>query len=91
MSNKVEGDCFARFRTLARNDTFKKRIERQVEMPGKKGNTNALKHGFYSSRFTQEENKAFETARQNPLDEIVYLLFQAAHMLALQSCNGDQP
>ena len=42
-------------------------------MPGKKGNTNALKHGFYSKRFSQEENKALDCARQDPLDEIACL------------------
>jgi hypothetical protein len=42
-------------------------------MPGTKGNTNALKHGFYSRRFTKEENLALEHARQDTLDEIACL------------------
>ena len=42
-------------------------------MPGKRGNTNALKHGFYSKRFTQEENQALDTTRPDPTDEIAVL------------------
>ena len=42
-------------------------------MPGKIGNRNALKHGFYSRRFTLEEKKALEAARADTLDEIVCL------------------
>jgi hypothetical protein len=46
-------------------------------MPGQKGNTNALKHGFYSRRFTKEVNEALVYARQDPLDEIACLRAQA--------------
>jgi len=42
-------------------------------MPGKKGNTNALKHGFYSKRFTQEQNQALDSTRLDAMDEIACL------------------
>jgi hypothetical protein len=38
-----------------------------------RGNTNALKHGFYSKRFTKEEHENLDRTRQDPLDEIASL------------------
>ncbi len=60
-------------------------------MPGKKGNTNALKHGFYSRRFTQEENLALERTRQDTLDEIACLRIHANRVNAwlLEKEPGD--
>ena len=46
-------------------------------MPGQKGNTNALKHGFYSRRFTKEVNEALVYARQDTLAEIACLRAKA--------------
>ena len=42
-------------------------------MPGKKGNRNALKHGFYAQRFTDAESRNLDQARQDLLDEIAML------------------
>lgn len=42
-----------------------------------KGNTNALKHGFYSRQFTKELNEALSHARLDVLDEIACLRAQA--------------
>jgi hypothetical protein len=42
-------------------------------MPGKKGNRNALKHGFYAQRFTDAESRNLDEARQDLLDEIAML------------------
>jgi hypothetical protein len=46
-------------------------------MPGQKGNTNALKHGFYSRRFTKEVNETLVYASQDTLAEIACLRAQA--------------
>jgi hypothetical protein len=42
-------------------------------MPGKKGNKNALKHGFYAHWFTEDETKNLEHGREDARDEIANL------------------
>lgn len=39
-------------------------------MPGKLGNKNALKHGFYAHWFTEDEKKNLIHGREDALDEI---------------------
>lgn len=41
---------------------------------GQKGNTNALKHGFYAKRFTSEENKRLDETDSFALEQEIKLL-----------------
>ena len=47
-----------------------------------KGNRNALKHGFYSRRFTPDENQNLNLARHDNLDEIACLRTHANRLNA---------
>jgi hypothetical protein len=60
-------------------------------MPGQKGNTNALKHGFYSRRFTKEVNEALRYAHPDALAEIACLRAQAVRVNGwLQDKDPDE-
>jgi hypothetical protein len=43
-------------------------------MPGKPGNTNALKHGLYAKRFTNEERKRLKQMPPNSIETEIALL-----------------
>jgi hypothetical protein len=65
--------------------------DRKRKRGGQPGNFNALKHGFYSRRFTRQELEDLENAMQEGLqDEITLLRVQIRRLADFSGAGSDQ-
>ena len=59
-------------------------------MPGKKGNTNALKHGLYAKNFTPEERKQLKKMSEDDL-RFEIAACRLAFSKILETISGKKP